>query len=142
VAELGVQGHVGATLHLSDATVVAARVVYDRNPHKVAGDRSQVYGAEVLIGYELSVAEGVELTPWGGLGGVVHSRKSSAYPGLDASQNGLMLTMGATVARAFERVTPFVSGFYARGLGDVGRDSYPTEWFTIGAGLEVPLGRE
>lgn len=139
VTKLGGQGQVGLQLGLGGGATVTAQGFYDVNPHRIAGDRSHVYGLDVLVGYDVGSASGMRLTPRAGIGGVVHSSRSEGFPGLNASRRGLTLTLGATVARQAGRLRPFLSWGYARGLGDLGSDSFPTEWMTIGLGLEIPL---
>jgi hypothetical protein len=137
VAELGAEGRVGARLPLDSSVRLAADAFFVRNGHDVDGDHSELYGVNVLVGYALEVGTGLDLTPWGGVGGVVHARKSSSFPGLNASRRGVAVTVGLTLSKALGRMSPYLSSFYARGVGDLGTDSYPTEWLAIGAGVEI-----
>lgn len=141
VADVGFQVEGGGTVPLGRAGVLARAVAfYGRNGHRIAGDRSELYGVTVLGGYAVELGSDVRLTPWIGIGGAVHARKSESFPGLDASRRGLTLTGGGTVSRGVGRVRVLASVFYVRGVGDLGGDAYPTQLVTVGGGLEIPLG--
>lgn len=140
VADVGFQAQLGGTLPLGQAgAVVGATGFYGRNSHRLAGERSDLYGVTVLGGYRLDVARDVRVTPWVGVGGTVHAHKSESYPGLEASRRGLTLTGGGTLSKGVGRVRVFASAFYVRGLGDLGGVTFPTELVTLGGGVEIPL---
>ena len=141
VADVGFRVEAGGTAPLGRGGALARAVAfYGRNAHRIAGDRSELYGATVLAGYELDLGSDVRLTPWIGIGGAVHARKSEAFPGLEASKRGLTVTGGGTVSKGVGRVRVLASVFYLRGLGDLGGDAFPTQLVTLGGGLEIPLG--
>ncbi len=140
VATLGVQGRLGVVLGQDAGLRFAAHGFWDRNPHRIPADHSVVYGLNVLVGFGLSAAYELVVTPWTGLGGAVHARRSEQFPGLNASRRGLAVTAGATVARPMGGFSPFLSAFYERGLGGLDSDRYPTGWLTVGGGVEIPLG--
>jgi hypothetical protein len=141
IAELGFQTGLGATFALGrGGAVVGIEGFYGRNAHRIAGERSDLYGATVRAGYAIPFAGDVRLTPWVGLAGAVHARKSEPYPGLEASRRGLSLTGGATLSKGVGGIRVFASAFYLRGLGRLGGDTFPTELVSLGGGIEVPLG--
>jgi hypothetical protein len=141
VAELGVLAFVVASTEVGERGLsVAAAATFASTPHAISGDGSDLYGLTVLAGYRLLEESGARLDGWVGLGGMVHARRSETFPGLDASERGLTVTGGASVSRPVGRVGVLLSGFYTRGLGDLGTTRYPTAAFTVGAGLMVPLG--
>jgi len=141
VAELGGQVFAGGTWEVgTGGLALGATGHFSRLPHRIDGERSHVYGLSVLAGYSLIASEAWRLRAWAGLGGAVHERRSSTYPGLDASKRGMALNGGVAVSRAVGRVELFMSAFYTHGLGDLGTASFPTDLTTVGAGVSVPLG--
>jgi hypothetical protein len=140
VADLGIVGSAGGTVELGTSQfVVGAMGFFASFPHAIAGERSDLYGLTVLMGYTIAEGYGVRFRGWAGLGGTVHAHKSDSFPGLDVSQRGVTVSAGGTVSRPLGRVSVFVSGLYTRGLGDLGTSAYPTEWVTLGAGVAIPL---
>lgn len=143
VADVGFQASLGGTIPLGlDGAVAGLTGFFGRNSHRIAGDRSELYGATVSAGYGLELPRGVRLTPWVGLGGAVHARKSESYPGLEASKRGLTVSGGGSVSKEVGRVRVFASAFYLRGLGDLAGDAFPTQLVALGGGVSIPLGRD
>ena len=143
IADLGIHGQLGGTVEVgTSGFAVAASGFFGSLPHAIAGDRSDLYGATVLTGYTIVDAYELRLRTWAGVGGMVHTRKSDRFPGLDGSKRGLSVSGGAVVSRPVGRISLFGSGFYTRGLGDLGTSSYPTEFVTIGGGVSIPLSRD
>jgi hypothetical protein len=140
VANVGYQGRAGATVDLAGTGfVVGLAGFYGSHPHEISGDRSNLYGATVVGGYDIAEASGVRFTVWAGLGGMIHARRSDTFPGLDASKRGVAVSAGGTAGRPMGRISVFLSALYTRGLGDLGTAAYPTELVTFGAGVAVPL---
>lgn len=141
VAELGGQVFVGGTWEIgTSGLALGATGHFARLPHRIDGERSEVYGLSLLTGYSLVASDAWRLRAWAGLGGAIHEHRSNAYPGLDASKWGLALDAGMAVSRPVGRVELFVSAFYSHGLGDLGTASFPTDLAAFGGGVSVPLG--
>ena len=140
IADLGFQGFVGGTVEVGTAGfALGATGFFGNNPHELAGESSDLYGATVLAGYTIAEPYGLRARVWAGVGGMVHALKSDTFPGLNTTQRGLTLSAGGSVSRPVGRVGVFVSGLYTRGLGDLGTSSYPTELVTLGGGVSIPL---
>jgi hypothetical protein len=141
VADVGLHGYVGGTVEVGETGfALGVTGFFSSHPHVIGGDRSDLYGANVLAGYTIAEAYEFSFTAWAGLGGMVHARKSETFPGLNASKRGLAGTVGASVSRSIGRIGLFASGLYTLGLGDLRTDSYPTEFVTLGGGVSIPLG--
>ncbi|MDH3207849.1 MAG: hypothetical protein OEO79_14690 [Gemmatimonadota bacterium] len=141
IADLGYLGFLGGTVEVGSAGLaVGAAGFFGSNQHKIAGERSDLYGMTVMVGYTVAEAYEVRFRTWGGLGGMVHARRSDTFPGLDASKRGLSVSVGAEASRAAGRVRVFASGLYTHGLGALGTSSYPTDIITLNGGVAVPLG--
>jgi len=140
VAEPGYRVHSGGMVDLgTTGFLVGATGFFGSNPHTIEGERSDLYGVTVLGGYTVAEAQSIRFTGWVGLGGMIHTRKSDVFPGLDASKRGLTLSVGGSVSRPVGRIGVFVSGLYTRGLGDLGTSTYPSEFVTLGGGVAIPL---
>ena len=140
VADMGYQGRVGGMTDVGrSGFAVGATASYGSNPHEIDGEGSNLYGATVLAGYTIVETYGIRARALAGLGGMIHARKSDTFPGLDAKQSGLTVSVGGSVSRPVGRVGVFVSALYTRGLADLGTSSYPTELITLGGGVSIPL---
>jgi hypothetical protein len=140
VAELGLVGAAGAVIEVGTTGLAISGIgFFASNPHEISGDRSDLYGFTVSAGYTLLEVRLIRIRAWAGLSGMVHARRSDGFPGLNASRRGVAAGGGATVSRPVRSVRLFASALYSRGLGDLGRSSFPTEWVTLSAGVAVPL---
>jgi len=140
VADLGYLGSIGGTMEVgTTGFAVAVAGFFGSNRHKIAGERSDLYGMTVLGGYTVAEANEFLFRTWGGLGGMVHARRSDTFPGLDASKRGLSVSVGAEVSRPVGPVSVFATGLYTHGLGDLNTSSYPTDIVTLSGGVAIPL---
>lgn len=143
VVDPGIEAFAGGTLGLGTGGVsLRAMAYYARHPHEIEGDRSDVFDVSVLAGYRVARVSGVGVSAWAGAGGMVHSRRSSRFPGLDTSRRGLSVSVGASASRPTGAVNVLVIALYTRGLGDLDTAAFPTAHLTIGAGVSVPIVRQ
>ena len=119
---------------------MGAEASYGRSVHASGDARSDVYSLTGLVGYGFGGLGPVEITPLAGLAGVVHARRSGAFPGLDATRGGVALSVGLRATVVSARITPYVAGSYLLGLADLNTAAFPTELATVTAGVVVPLG--
>lgn len=118
------------------ALSVGGGAFFGSNGHDSDGDKTNLYGANALIGAPLGDPQ-ADTRPfvYGGLGYLVHAYKSDSFG--DASEGGLAATGGGGVAfTAGESLSIMVSGSYTLGFGDVDG----TTFVSLGAAAQIPVG--
>jgi hypothetical protein len=119
---------------------VGVDVSYGRAAHSIGDTRSDVYGLMGLLAYTLRGLSSVEVMPVAGLGVLVHARRSSDSPGLDATRSGVGASLGLRAAVPVGRLSVFASGSYVLGFGHVNTAAFPLELLSLGAGVSIPFG--
>jgi hypothetical protein len=135
---------VGAGVLLGAGTrglVMGVDASYARGSHSSGDARSDVYGLTGLIGYTLGGLGAVELTPLLGAGALVHTRRSAALPGLDATRAGPGASLGLRATFPVGGGRAFAAGGYVLGFGDVNTAAFPTKLLSLTAGVTISLGR-
>ncbi len=110
------------------------------NRHDITGEKSNLYGGTALVGLSIHDSDAVGVSVFGGVGGMIHSRKSESFPGLDTSKAGLTASVGAGLEVPLGPVGGFLAGTYTQGLGAVDTAAFPTRFLAISGGVTIPLG--
>jgi len=114
-------------------------VSYARAEHSSGDARSDLTGVTAWTSLAIRPLEAFEFEPWLGMGVQAHARRSSDYPGLDATRAGCTVELGARASAPIGRLHVFVAGRYRWGLGALRSPAFPSDVVITTLGVQLPL---
>jgi hypothetical protein len=137
-ANTGWMGSAGVTVPVGESGLfVAGTGFYGSNNHSdIDGDKTNLLGGVGSLGYAIASDGSMMPYVFGSVGFMQHSYKSDTYPDLEDSVSGLAFGGGAGVSFPLGGINGNVQGAYIMGSGDIDG----TQFFSIGAGIGIPLG--